>query len=205
MRQQQVNLYQPIFRKQRIVFSAQTMLWAGLGFLLLLVAYAGLIDWRVSSLESELERQQQAEQRAVSQVARIRETLPPSEPDPDLVNRVEELEQRRDRLQQTVVLLRTRAPESRPRLRPRLEALARRHPDGLWLTGIELGANGDMMRLRGRALSGRLVPAYLDNLSKESVMEGLSFRHVQVQASQDDLPGVTFMVSTEAGGEEQAP
>lgn len=201
---QQVNLYQPIFRKQRIIFSAQTMLLSGLGFLVLLAAYAFLINNRVTSLEAELARQNQAEQRAVSQIARIRETLPPQEPDPDLVAQVERLEKRRDRLEQTAQLLRTRVPESRPRLRPRLEALARQHPDGLWLTGVELGANGERLRLRGRALSARLVPGYLDGLSGEPVLEGLSFRQVQVHAATDDLPGVTFMVSTEPGGEEES-
>lgn len=199
---QQVNLYQPIFRKQRIVFSAQTMLFAGLGFLLLLVGYAWLIDWRVTSLESELDRQQQAEQRAVSQITRIQETLPSPEPSPELVARVEELEERRDRLEQTTVLLRTRVPDQRPRLRPRLEALARQHPEGLWLTGVELGAEGDSLRLQGRALSARLVPTYLERLSGEPVLEGLSFRQVQVQSTEDDLPGVRFMVSTAAEVEE---
>lgn len=202
---QQVNLYQPIFRKQRIIFSAQTMLFSGLGFLVLLAAYAFLIDRRVTSLEAELERQNQAEQRAVSQIARIRETLPPQEPDAGLVEQVERLEERRDRLEQTAQLLRTRVPESRPRLRPRLEALARQHPDGLWLTGVELGANGNRLRLRGRALSARLVPSYLDGLSGEPVLEGLSFRQVQVHAATDNQPGVTFMVSTEPGDEEESP
>jgi MSHA biogenesis protein MshI len=202
---QQVNLYQPIFRKQRIIFSAQTMLLSGLGFLVLLTAFAFLINHRVTSLEAELERQKQSEQRAVSQIARIRETLPPQEPDADLVAQIERLEQRRDRLEQTAQLLRTRVPESRPRLRPRLEALARQHPEGLWLTGVELGANGNRLRLRGRALSARLVPSYLDGLSGEPVLQGLAFRQVQVHTATDDLPGVTFMVSTEPGGEEESP
>lgn len=92
---QQVNLYQPIFRKQRIIFSAQTMLLSGLGFLVLLAAYALLIDWRVAALEAELQRQNQAEQRAVSHIARIRETLPPNEPSSELVARVEHLTDRK--------------------------------------------------------------------------------------------------------------
>lgn len=202
---QQVNLYQPIFRKQRIIFSAQTMLLSGLGFLVLLAAYALLIDWRVAALEAELQRQNQAEQRAVSHIARIRETLPPNEPSSELVARVEHLTERRDRLQQTAELLQGRVPETRPRLRPRLEALARRHPDGLWLTGVELGEHGEMLRLQGGALSARLVPDYLDRLSGETALEGLSFRQVQVQATENDRPGVTFLVSTEPGEAEEAP
>lgn len=202
---QQVNLYQPIFRKQRIIFSAQTMLLSGLGFLVLLAAYALLIDWRVAALEAELQRQNQAEQRAVSHIARIRETLPPNEPSSELAARVEHLTERRDRLRQTVELLRGRVPETRPRLRPRLEALARRHPDGLWLTGVELGEHGAMLRLRGRALSARLVPDYLDRLSGESALAGLSFRQVRVRATEDERPGVTFLVSTEPAEAEEAP
>lgn len=196
---QQVNLYQPIFRKQRIVFSAQTMLSVALGFLVLLVAYAVLINWRVTNLEAELQRQLRAEQRSVSQLGDLRESLPPAEPSAELVAEVERLEQRHAGLRQSVEMLRTRIPESRTRLRPHLEALARRHPDGLWLTHLEMADSGRLLQMQGRALSAGLVPAYIDALSREPAVSGLSFRQVRISAGDDAAAGVEFEISTRAG------
>lgn len=194
---QQVNLYQPIFRKQRIVFSAQTMLWVGLGFLLLLVAYAFLMERRVAHLEDQLQRQLQAEQQAVTRLARLRESLPPAQPSPELRDDVARLEQRRDNLRASVNMLRARIPETRTRLRPPMEALGRRHPDGLWLTGVEVAEGGRHLELRGRALSAELVPAYIEALAGEPATKGLSFQQIRISTAKTGEPGVEFMVSTE--------
>jgi len=199
---QQVNLYQPIFRKQRIVFSAQTMLGVGLGFLVLLVAYGALVEWQVAGLERELRNQLGVEERAVGQLTRLRESLPPSEPSREMLDRVESLEQRRARLRESVSQLRTRIPAEPARLRPRLEALARRHPEGIWLTRIEMSDAGKMLGLSGRALSADLVPAYIERLADEPVMEGLAFRQVRIRSGDEGNPGVAFTISTDPGDDE---
>lgn len=198
---QQVNLYQPIFRKQKVVFSAHTMLWVSTGFLLLLIAWSLLVEWRVSSLESGLQRQLRVEEQAIQRLAQLRDAMPSTEPDPRLQHEVEDLQQWQQALRESLAVLQSRAPEQRVRLRPRLEALARRHPEGLWLTGVELADDGRHLRLEGRALSARLVPAYLEALALEPVIEGLRFRQVRVQTADDGKPGVAFLVSTQPGDE----
>jgi hypothetical protein len=193
---QQINLYQPIFRKQRIVFSAQTMLMLSIGLLLLLLLWSLLISQRVSQLEAEHERQLAAEERAIEQLTELRQTLPPSEPSPALQATVDELEQRRTQLRQSLVALDRQLPAAQVHLRERVEAIGRQVPHGLWITGLELTDNGRHLALHGRALSPRLVPAYLDKLSGEPLMSGLGFRQVRVQTADDDTPGVEFFLST---------
>jgi len=195
---QQINLYQPIFRKQKIIFSAHTILWLGIGFLVLLLAWSQLIGQRISGLESEYERQQVAEQRAVDQLSALQRSLPPSTPDPDLEARVQQLEEQRDNLYLTLDALERRRPVADADIGPRLDALARRVPHGLWLTGLEIEAPDGAISIEGRALSARLVPEYLDALADSALPPGTAFRTVRVTASEDHQPGVSFVLSTTA-------
>jgi len=50
--------------------------------------------------------------------------------------------------------------------------------------------------MSGRALAARLLPAYLDGLSTEPLISGARFRQVQLQESDDELPGIRFSIST---------
>lgn len=195
---QQINLYQPIFRKEKIVFSAQTIAWLSLGLIVILVLWSVLIGQRVSGLEAELERQREAEQRVVRQVAELRSSLPPSEPDPSLEAEVESLRERRDDLQESLAALESRMPAADVELLDRLDALARQVPAGLWLTRVALGDHGRSITVSGNALEAQLVPAWLADLSRADQFTDLGFRQVRLAERPDGKPGIRFTVSTAA-------
>lgn len=194
---QQINLYQPIFRKEKIVFSAQTIFWLSFGFLVLLLLWSFLISQRVGRLEAEYERQLAAEARAVEQLTELRRNTPPTEPGIELQETVERLDQHRTSLHQSLNALDRIVPAAEVDLSRRIDALARQIPEGLWLTRLELGDNGDRLVLHGRALAAPLVPRFIDALSAEPLMSGLGFSQVHVRAASDEIPGVVFTISTE--------
>ncbi len=193
---QQINLYQPIFRKQQIIFSAQTLAWMALGLLIILLAWSLLISQRVGSLEHELERQQASEQRAIAQISQLRDTLPEQQPDEVLEQRLEALTDRRAELRQGLEALSRLRPLADSRLPQRFDALARQRPHGLWLTKLEMNEHDDALTLHGRALSTRLIPVYLEALSAEDDIRGTRFRQVKLEQSDDELPGIRFLLST---------
>lgn len=193
---QQINLYQPIFRKEKIVFSAQTIFWLGLGFVALLVLWSFTVDQRVDSLEAERTRQAQAEERAVAQLARLRETAASSQPSAELQARTETLRERRDELRESLQALEHQTPVAQSAMANRLDALARQLPRGMWLRGIEMRGNGQDISMQGRALGARLVPNYLQRLGEESALVGTGFRQVRLEAADDGRPGVRFVIST---------
>jgi Tfp pilus assembly protein PilN len=198
---QQINLYQPIFRKEKIVFSAQTITWLSLGLIVLLVLWSALIGQRISGLESELERQQQAEQRAVRQVAELQSSMPPDEPDAALVARVENLRERRDGLRESLAALERRMPAAELDLLARLDALASQVPAGLWLTELYMADQGETLTAEGEALEARLVPVWLAGLSRIETFSGLGFRQVQLTRRGEGKPGIRFTISTTARDE----
>ncbi len=199
---QQINLYQPIFRKEQIVFSAQTIVWLALGLVVLLIAWSLLVGQRISSLEAELERQRQAEQRAVRQVAELQSSMPSDEPDAALEARVERLRERREGLRESLAALERHMPATEIDLLGRLDALATRIPEGLWLTGVLMADQGQTLTVDGHALEARLVPDWLNHLSRAPEFSGMGFRRINLSERPDDQPGIRFSVSTTAEDEE---
>jgi hypothetical protein len=57
-----------------------------------------------------------------------------------------------------------------------LIALARQDLPRLWLTGIQIEGAGNDLVLRGRAYEAARVPQYLQRLSEEPVLQGMSFQ-----------------------------
>lgn len=60
------------------------------------------------------------------------------------------------------------------------KALARQSAHGLWLTGVTVGAGGAQIGIKGRTVDPAMVPAYLNRLTHEPLMQGKSFASLQI-------------------------
>lgn len=194
---QQINLYQPMFRKQRVVFSARTTLALALGFVALLLAWWLLAGHQVDRLADQLAEQRKLEQRLSDRIARLRDELEDRTADPALVDAVERLRTRADSLRRSERLMRDRMPAERARISERLVALDEAHPSGLWLTAVAFGQRGNEVAFAGRVLGASLVPSYLERIGQQEVFRGAAFRHLVLESGEDELPGLAFQVSTE--------
>lgn len=195
---QQINLYQPMFRKQRVVFSARTTLALALGFVALLLGWWLLTGHQVDRLADQLADQRELEQRLSDRIARLRDEIEGRTADPLLVDSVERLRTRVNSLERSERLMRDRMPAERARVSARLVALDEAHPSGLWLTTVAFGRRGDEFEFAGRVLGASLVPAYLERIGRQEVFTGAAFRHLVLQPQEDELPGLAFRVSTES-------
>jgi hypothetical protein len=177
---QQINLYQPIFRKQRQIFSAATLA-QGLGIVAaaLLAIYAyGLVQ--VRGLEGEVVQLEGREKALTTQLARI---------DPgQSKNRRAEVEQELKRLNATLLaqqrlidVLREQPLGTTAGFSGYLSALSRQRTPELWLTQLAInGANG-ALELSGRSLKPELVPEYLQRLGHETALAGQRFDALEIE------------------------
>jgi Tfp pilus assembly protein PilN len=176
---QQINLYQPIFRKQRQIFSAVTMLQSLIvvaGALLAIYAY-GL--WKVTRLEAEVALLEGREAAYVGQLAQA---------DPSLTaGRRAEIDTEIERLGATlvgqerlVVLLRDQPLGRTEGFSEYLAALGRQHTPRLWLTGFVVNGSNGAIELKGRSVSAELVPDYLRRLARESALVGQRFDRLEI-------------------------
>ena len=80
-----------------------------------------------------------------------------------------------------------------------MEALARRHVNGLWIDGLAMSGTRSTMSISGGSVDADIVPAYLRSLSTETVLSGTRFddfvierpekgTHVRFRAGSKSLP-----------------
>lgn len=176
---QQINLYQPIFRKQRQIFSAATLVQlTGIVTCALLAIYAfGLVQ--VRGLESEVVQLEGRERALTTQLARI---------DPaQSHNRRAEVEEELKRLnaallaqQRLIDVLRDKPLGSQKGFSDYMEALGRERTPELWLTQFAVNGSTGALELAGRSTRPELVPEYLQRLGRETALSGQRFDALEI-------------------------
>jgi len=204
---QQINLYQPIFRKQRQIFSAVTISQALGTVAVALIAIYGYGLAKVGSLEAEVALLEGREQALMTQLERI---------DPSVsASRRAELEAELRRLNATLAgqqrlidVLREQPLGDTAGFSGYLAALARQRTPELWLTSLAVNGGNSAIELAGRSLRPELVPEYLQRLGSETALAGQRFDLFEIE--RDGESGeATFRATSRAaladGGIEQAP
>lgn len=187
--EQQVNLYQPILRAEKHLFSARTI---GIGLMILaasLVSLGGFGIWRTARVErsiAELEKRQTAQ---LAQVERAGASLQPGRSLAELDVQAKELTAEIAARERALDIVRRGAASPATGFAARLEALARRQIDGLWLRDIVVGSSEGRLAFRGDTVDAKLVPAYLSAISQEHALAGVRFDKLAMRrAKQDEAP-----------------
>lgn len=196
---QQINLHQPIFRKQRALFSARIVLrlcaiWA----LALAVIYAlGL--WSDQQLRAEHVRLQTERDAAAANLQKIT-ALRSSDPGRSqmLAQELASLQTQLAQKEAVLQLLSRGELGSAAGFAPQIDTLADRRIAGVWLTRVALTEGGREISLQGQAVRSELLPEYLERLSGESGFPGARFGDVRLER-QPDTDEVAFELHTKVG------
>lgn len=194
---QQVNLYQPIFRKERRVFSARAML-ASVGVVLagLLLIY-GYAHWQMYELRAELGRLEAQRRAATERLTGLEGVIPARGKSQLLEAEIGRLERELDRKRRVAAALEGGALGNTEGFSSYLTGLARQRVDGLWLTGLRISEGGERLILAGRALSPERVPVLVQRLAGESAFAGLHFNTLDMERTDDGArAGIEFVLGT---------
>ncbi|MBT8121927.1 MAG: hypothetical protein KJO10_05300 [Gammaproteobacteria bacterium] len=194
---QQINLYQPVFRRQRKVFSAATLLQiTGVAAVVLLGFYAHA-RWTLNSLDTTESSLSTQYQQLESQLGILERGEGNGNLDvEDEVNRLQQSITQRQVLLASFARLDIR--ESTP-FSEFFETLARRALPGLWLTGISLDEDGET-ELRGSTMNPTLVPHYLQTMPDQPRFTALHQGSVHLSRVDPDKSGIDFVLSSNTGG-----
>lgn len=172
---QQINLYQPIFSEARKPLSALTVATVLGVVVVCMAAFSTHSSLRVRELSGRVEalRSQQTEQESQLTEATAASTARsnPAEIEARVKKLTASLSERTKALQ----LLKSGAAGQTTGFAARLEALARRHVDGLWIDHLVLSGSNNSMSLAGATLNADIVPVYLQSLAQEPVLSGTRF------------------------------
>lgn len=181
---QQINLFNPLLLQPKKYFSAVTMLQT-LGILLAaLMATYGALAWQTGQLER---RAAETEQRVKGERERLlayTKQLSPDGRSKVLADQVAQAEREADSRSRLLDSIRVGDLGNTEGFSRYLSALARQTLPGVWITGVTLGAGGQELALRGRALHPDLLPQYLRALNREEVMRGRSVTELKIAAQE---------------------
>ncbi len=193
---QEINLYQPIFRKQKKVFSSKALLQASALVVAGLLLVYGYGVWRLQGLGEELLALQGQRQAASQRLEKLAKQFPQQEKSRVLEAELQRLT-RDVRLRRKVEqLLTSGAYGNRKGFSEHLAALARQHIAGLWLTNVEISEVSKGVGLAGSAVDPKLVPKYVQRFSNEPSLAGMRFQHLRVDRPEPESARVQFQLRT---------
>jgi hypothetical protein len=191
---QQINLYQPVFRRQQKIVSARTMLQIVALACLVLLGFYSAASWNLYRLHTTsvaLNRQFDALNSRLVQLESA-QGMNHGENIASLQHTLETHRQLYHRLEQ--LLRRSGTGFSRV-----FDALAQQTLPGLWLTGIALSGAGDT-ELRGTTVDPELVPRYLQQLAGQSGLDDLPDGSIRLTRRDGADTEVDFVLHAGAGG-----
>jgi hypothetical protein len=177
---QQVNLFNPIFLKQKKIFTALHMVQT-LGLVaagaLLLAAYGAL---KTAELERHAASGKAAAAAAEARLAQVALEFPARQKNKDLDADVARLQQELSALRDVRAVIERGELGNTAGYSEYWRAFARQGVSGIWLTGVTLLGPGKEIGLEGRALQPELVPGYIQRLTREAVLQGKTFGSLEI-------------------------
>ena len=198
---QQINLYQPVFRKQKKVFSAIAMLQVSSIALLFFILTAGYSFLQLRGLQAQEVAATQNLDKINEQIAAMQARSKDGTTAKLLGQEISRITSEIEQKQHIAELLKQGAFTNTEGFTRHFEAIARQHVDGTWLTDIKIANGGSMLQLDGIAFSAELVPLYLEKLLQEKVFTGTAFNVVGLERSKTNQEQITFQVGTNIEGE----
>ncbi len=186
---QQINLFNPVFLKQKKYFSVTTMLQA-LGLIVLgAIVFYGYAWYQVQLLAKqtkEITARYDAEQKRLAVYAG---EFSPQRANQALMEELNTLEAQAAAQSALLNTLKSGAIGNTQGYSEYLRAFARQSVNGLWLTGFNIGGDGAQMSLQGAMTRPELLPAYIQRMNREAVMKGKAFSMLQVKEPKADERG----------------
>ncbi|MFL6675350.1 MAG: pilus assembly protein PilM [Massilia sp.] len=177
---QQVDLFNPAFEQKKKPFAAATMAQA-LGLLLAGVIALGFYgNARIASLQKAANAGAAQLEKRHARLASAASDFAPRQQSPALQSELAEAEAQLASLRQVAGVLERGELGGTQGYSEYFRAFARQNVDGLWLTGVSVGAAGNEIGVRGRALDPSLLPGYLGRLTHEKTMQGKAFGSLQI-------------------------
>lgn len=191
---QQINLFNPIFLKQKKIFSAGAMAQALCVLLAGVLAVAFQARQNVAALQSEADAGRDRLAQREERLNKVKADFAPRQKSAELDAQVAEAEAQIQALRNVAGVIERGELGNTRGYAEYFKALARQNPSGLWLTGVSISGAGNELAVQGRALDPALVPAYLGRLTHEPVMRGKAFGSLKIsRAGARDVPAAPFV------------
>lgn len=198
---QQINLYNPRFRKKTNYVTLNALAIAAGVALAGSLALGTVLQQRVLVAKAEADKVQQqmdvAEKRQKEAGVKA-----PAQKNPQVAEQLAQAEADNRALHEVSVILEKGEIGNTRGYSAYFSAFARTRVQGLWLTGVQINGAGNDIGLQGRALQAGLLPGYLSGLAREPVLKGKAFGDLEMNQT---VPPVAPAAPGAAGAGAAAP
>jgi len=178
---QQINLFNPIFMKQRKYFSLTAMLQA-LGLIVLgSLLFYGYATYQVEQLKQRSAENTRRYNDTQTRLASYMAEFSPGQANQLLQNEAQHLKKQVADQKEVVDTLKSGALGNTTGYSEYMRAFARQMVQGLWLTGFNVTGDATHISLSGGVVKPELLPAYIQRLGKERIMQGKTFSTLKMQ------------------------
>lgn len=178
---QQINLFNPIFLRQKKYFSTVTILQALALVLIGTLGFYAYAVFQTNHLSKEVAEAGKRLDVEKNRLSKISANFAPHEKNKELEAQVKALEKQLKTNEDILGIQAGVAAGQERGFSGYLLAFARQSVSGVWLTNISVGEGGGNMVIVGRALKAELVSDYIKRLSREKAMHGLTFSTLDLQ------------------------
>ncbi|MCW8881188.1 MAG: hypothetical protein OQK42_00620 [Sedimenticola sp.] len=203
MRKQQINLYQPIFRKQSVAFSFNVMLIILAVSIAAMGAVFGLSKWNTQKLKQQYQAAQLQNENLESNVSRMAEQLPVPQVNKMLEADLKQLIQKRKTGFALLNTLQSRITANKEGFSGYFDGLARQSIEELWFTEIAISEAGTHLSLKGKTLKPEWVPQLLEKLNDVPAFANKSFQVMDLLRPESTENLLDFSLITAVRSKEQ--
>jgi hypothetical protein len=197
---QQINLFNPRFRLQKNYFSAAALVTV-VGIVLLTAVAVGIAArQRVAALEVQAATVKADLAVREARKATAATAYAPRQRSQTLEQELEQAESEHRALLNVSAILEKGEFGNTHGYSAYFRAFARSGVSGLWLTSVQIVGAGNEIGLQGRALQASLLPGYLQGLSREPVLKGTTFGHLEMAQPKPDAAAVAAATAAAASG-----
>jgi hypothetical protein len=183
---QQINLFNPIFMKQRKYFSLLAMLQA-LGMIIAgALIFYGYAIYQVDQLKLQSEENTKRYNTEQMRLARYVSEFSPQQSSLSLQDEVQRLEKQAAIQNQIIETLKSGAVGNTTGYSEYMRAFSRQVVQGLWLTGFKVSGDASQISLSGGVTNPEMLPAYIQRLGRERIMKGKTFSTLIMQQPKAD-------------------
>ena len=178
---QQINLYQPIFRKQQKIFSAVTMLQITAFFVVVLACIYAYNVYQLKPFSRELDKTNARLEKLTQQIEIVSKNLSAKRKNSLLESEISRLTMHLENMKKVSAALSTGTFGNANGFSDQFEALARGHVDGAWLTDISIGDGGGRLAFSGKSIDPELVPIFIQRLAEAPVFKDQKFNVLELK------------------------
>jgi hypothetical protein len=193
---QQINLFQPIFRKERKVLSFAALVQFSGIMLAALAALYGYGIWSNSRLTIDISGLKKQHDERIKMLERVSREAANRSGGDEVEKEVQRLEAELSAERYIVSLLGKDKLDKSLGFSEYLEIFSRRVVQGMWISKFSVFDGGKHMLIKGGALSAELLPLFLQGLSKEPSLTGMEFTVLQMARDESKQAWIEFVLSS---------